>query len=187
MNDSDQELLSRYARHDAQDAFAELVRRRVALVYSAALRQVRSPQLAKEVSQTVFLKLARQAGRLQPDTLLSAWLYQVTRHTAVDAIRHEARRQQREHIASEIHAMNAPDAEWATIGSSNSILCCRAPYADQDRDRVTPSGRIHPAAKAALTFMTIPAPRNRKLTGRRADGSEAATDDGRPPRSDGAQ
>src|SRR5438105_2589218 len=44
MSDTDLQLLAKYVRHHAEDAFAELVRRHLDLVYSAALRQVRSPQ-----------------------------------------------------------------------------------------------------------------------------------------------
>jgi len=79
MSDTDLELLARYIRHHAEDAFAEIVRRHLDLVHSAALRQVRSPQLAEEVAQSTFLNLARHAHRLAPDTILTAWLYQVTR------------------------------------------------------------------------------------------------------------
>ncbi len=100
MSDTDLELLARYARHHAEDAFAEIVRRHLGLVYSAALRQVRSPQLAEEVAQSVFIRLAREAGRLRPDTILAAWLYQVAHHTAVNIVRGEVRRQTREHIAT---------------------------------------------------------------------------------------
>jgi DNA-directed RNA polymerase specialized sigma24 family protein len=73
---SDTELLACYARHQAEDAFAEVVRRHLNLVHSAALRQTRSLQLAEEVTQTTFFKLARHAGRLKPGTIVSAWLYQ---------------------------------------------------------------------------------------------------------------
>lgn len=76
--DSDRQLLARYTRDRAEHAFAELVRRHVALVLSAALRQVRSPQLAEEVAQSVFSDLAQNAARLQPDTIVAAWLFQVT-------------------------------------------------------------------------------------------------------------
>lgn len=82
MSETDLELLARYARHHTEDAFAELVRRHLGLVYSAALRQVRSPQLAEEVAQCTFIDLARQAANLKPDTILTAWLYQITRRTA---------------------------------------------------------------------------------------------------------
>ena len=92
MTESDLELLKQYARDGAESAFAEVVRRHVNLVYSAALRQVRSPQLAEEVAQSVFTDLARNAKRLAPDTILTAWLYQVTRRTAIDVVRRESRR-----------------------------------------------------------------------------------------------
>jgi RNA polymerase sigma factor (sigma-70 family) len=108
-------LLARYTRDRAEDAFAELVRRHVNLVHSAALRQVRSPQLAEEVAQSAFTDLARNAHRLAPDTILTAWLYQVTRRTAIDVVRREARRQLREQIATEMNAMNATTAEWTHI------------------------------------------------------------------------
>ncbi len=115
MSDTDLELLAHYARHRAEDAFAELVRRHLALVHSAALRQVRSPQLAEEVAQSTFLKLAQHARQLAPDTILSAWLYQVTRREAIDVVRREARRQLREQIALEMNAMNATVADWTHI------------------------------------------------------------------------
>ena len=115
MSDSDLELLARYTRQHAEDAFAEIVRRHLDLVFSAALRQVRSPQLAEEVAQSAFTDLARQAHRLAPDTVVTAWLYQVTRRTAIDVVRREARRQQREQAACELNAMNTSAADWTNI------------------------------------------------------------------------
>ena len=115
MSDTDLQLLARYTGQHAEDAFSEIVRRHLNLVYSAALRQVRSPQLAEEVAQSVFTDLARQAERLAPDTILSAWLYQVTRRSAIDVVRREARRQHREQVAIELAAMNATTADWTEI------------------------------------------------------------------------
>ncbi|MBK8001903.1 MAG: sigma-70 family RNA polymerase sigma factor [Verrucomicrobia bacterium] len=115
MSDTDLQLLDRYSRHRAEDAFTELVRRHLDLVHSAALRQVRSPQLAEEVAQTVFTDLARQARQLAPDTIVPAWLYEVTRRTAIDVVRREARRQLREQVATEMNAMNANAADWSQI------------------------------------------------------------------------
>jgi RNA polymerase sigma factor (sigma-70 family) len=112
---SDLELLQGFARDRLQDAFTELVRRHLNLVYSAALRQVRSPHLAEEIAQSVFTDLARDAARLKPDTVLVAWLHTVTRRTAVDFIRKESRRQLREQIAIEMNAMNVSDPLWPSI------------------------------------------------------------------------
>jgi RNA polymerase sigma factor (sigma-70 family) len=112
---SDLDLLGQYARGNSQDAFAALVKRHVNLVYSAAHRQVRSPQLAEEIAQSVFAGLARDAGKLKPDTILTAWLYAVARRTAIDVVRKESRRQLREQIAVEMNNMNASANEWTQI------------------------------------------------------------------------
>jgi RNA polymerase sigma factor (sigma-70 family) len=109
------DLLGQFTRNHSQDAFTALVNRHVNLVYSAALRQVRSPQLAEEVAQSVFTDLARTAGKLKPDTVLTAWLYQVTRRTAIDVVRRESRRQLREQIAVEMNAMNATASDWTHV------------------------------------------------------------------------
>lgn len=115
VNDCDLQLLARYTRQQAEDAFTEIVHRHLNLVYSAALRQIRSPQLAEEVAQSVFTDLARHAAKLKPDTVLSAWLYQVTRRTVIDVVRREARRQLREQIATEMNAINATADDWTHI------------------------------------------------------------------------
>jgi RNA polymerase sigma factor (sigma-70 family) len=112
---SDLDLLGQFTRDHSQDAFTALVNRHVNLVYSAALRQARSPQLAEEVAQSVFTDLARNAGKLKPDTILTAWLYQVTRRTAIDMVRRESRRQLREQIVTEMNAMNAIVNDWTHI------------------------------------------------------------------------
>jgi RNA polymerase sigma factor (sigma-70 family) len=115
MTADDLDLLGQFTRDQSQDAFTTLVNRHLNLVYSAALRQVRSPQLAEEVCQAVFLRLAGYAATLNPDTILTAWLYQVTRHAAVDVVRREARRQAREQIAFQMSDMNDPSASWTHI------------------------------------------------------------------------
>ncbi len=115
MTATDLELLHQFARNHSQDAFTSLVNRHVNLVYSAALRQVRSSQLAEEITQSVFSDLAKNADKLKPETILTAWLYQVARRTAIDVIRKESRRQLREQIAVEMNAMNATANDWTQI------------------------------------------------------------------------
>ncbi len=117
---SDLDLLRQFTRENSQDAFSEIVRRHLDLVYSAALRQVRSPQLAEEVAQSVFTDLARNAGKMSgtgvpPVSSLTPWLYAVTRRTAIDIIRKESRRQLREQIAVEMNDMNATANDWTQI------------------------------------------------------------------------
>lgn len=113
---SDLELLQRYTRSNSQEAFATLVERHLNLVYSAARRQVRSPQLAEEVAQSVFIDLARHGAKLAPAQPLAAWLFLVTRRTAIDVIRREARRHAREQAAAELSAaMETPSPNWNQV------------------------------------------------------------------------
>lgn len=93
----DTELLRRFDRTNAEDAFAELVKRHVNLVFSAALRQVHGDEhLAKDVAQTVFSDLARKAGSLARRESLTGWLYTSAHHAAAKIIRSETRRRDRE-------------------------------------------------------------------------------------------
>jgi RNA polymerase sigma factor (sigma-70 family) len=114
MEADDRNLLRQYAEQHSQEAFATLVSRHVNLVCSVALRQVHLQSLAEEVAQSVFTDLARQAGKLSPDTILTAWLYRVAYRTAVDVVRSESRRQLREQKAIEAVA-NSASADWSRI------------------------------------------------------------------------
>lgn len=119
MSLSDHDLLDDYRRRGSQTAFATLVERHLNLVYSAARRQVRSPQLAEEVAQSVFVDLARHARDLKPGVPLVAWLHVVSRRTAIDLVRRESRRQTREHEAAAIaqteSAMKPSPSDWEAV------------------------------------------------------------------------
>ncbi len=114
------ELLRRYAEERAEDAFAELVRRHIDLVHSAALRQVGGNAAnATDVTQTVFVELARNAVRLAGHPALTGWLYTTTRRMAAHAVRREARRVRRE---QEAHVMQdllrepiGPELDWTRL------------------------------------------------------------------------
>ena len=95
----DMELLREYATRHSEEAFATLVRRHIDLVYTAALRHTRNHHQAQEVTQAVFVVLARKAGSLNPRTVLAGWLFQTARLTAANYVRGEIRRARREQEA----------------------------------------------------------------------------------------
>src|SRR5689334_9344834 len=109
----DGELLTRYARGKDEEAFGTLVRRYVNLVYSAALRQVSDAHLAEDVTQMVFLKLARKAGSLPEGVVLAGWLHADTRLTALQVMRTERRGAAREE-AIEMET-NETALEWEEL------------------------------------------------------------------------
>ena len=119
MTANDNELLRQYVRRQSEEAFTELVRRHVRLVYSAALRQLNGDRhAAEDVVQAVFSDLARKAPRLLRHTSLTGWLFTSTRFQAGKTRVAVERRLIREHAA---HAMNeilcndTPDYDWDSI------------------------------------------------------------------------
>jgi RNA polymerase sigma factor (sigma-70 family) len=95
----DQQLLGEFVGRNSEAAFTALVARYVNLVYSTALRFTGNPHHAEEITQAVFIILARKAGGLRRGTVLSGWLYQTARLTAANYLRGEIRRQRREQEA----------------------------------------------------------------------------------------
>jgi RNA polymerase sigma factor (sigma-70 family) len=112
----DSELLARFARSRSEDAFAELVRRHVNLVYSAALRQVGGDgHLAQDVAQTVFSDLARKAPALARRASLTGWLYTSARFAAAKLVRSEHRRRAREEEFMREPNDAVPETDWEQL------------------------------------------------------------------------
>jgi RNA polymerase sigma factor (sigma-70 family) len=116
MND-DATLLRRYAEDRSEAAFAELVKRHLDLVYSAALRRTGGDtHRAADVAQQVFTTLARDARRLSRHPVLPAWLHTATRNASLNIMISEKRRIARETEAAALDpgaaaAAEAPDWE----------------------------------------------------------------------------
>jgi RNA polymerase sigma factor (sigma-70 family) len=113
----DATLLRRYAQNRSEADFAELVRRHLNLVYSAALRQVNGDtHLAQDVTQLVFTDLARKAASLAGHRVLAGWLFTSTRFAAAKLVRGEQRRRIREQEAELMQPSDPSDSlDWERV------------------------------------------------------------------------
>ena len=112
----DMVLLREYARHNSEEAFAALVSRHVNLVYSVALRQVRDPHLAEEITQAVFIILARKADKMPPRAVLPGWLCRTARYASANLLTIQRRRRHREQEAHMQSILNEPEFDaWSQI------------------------------------------------------------------------
>jgi RNA polymerase sigma factor (sigma-70 family) len=142
MND-DASLLRRYAEERAEDAFTELVRRHVDLVFGAALRRTGGDShRAADVAQQVFIQLARDARKLSRHTVLAAWLHTATRNAALNLMISEQRRKARESAAVALESITA-------IGESSPDWDRLRPVLDSAIDELSDTDR----AAVVLRFL----------------------------------
>lgn len=111
LEESDMILLRQYADDNSEQAFAELVRRHVNLAYSVALRRTGNMADARDVSQAVFIILAKKAAHLRNRSVLTGWLYETARLSSVRLLRTRARQQTRDQEAYMQSTLNEPDTE----------------------------------------------------------------------------
>jgi serpin B len=128
----DQKSLQDYLQHGRREALDRLIRRHLDLVYSSALRQVRDPHAAEDVTQAVFLILAQKAGTIRAGVAVGGWLLAVTRRAAIDAIRRRAidRRHEQTMAKPEIIPMEQP--RWEQMAPVLDSALSRLSEADRD-------------------------------------------------------
>lgn len=105
------ELLTNYRKTGSEAAFTSLLRQYTNLVYSVAKRRLSDQSLAEEVTQTVFMRLAKSPPNLKHDGELASWLHRTTIHVAIDVWRSETRRRTREQQAAAMQTLTAADSQ----------------------------------------------------------------------------
>ena len=105
---TDLDLLRQYARSGCQQAFGELVRGHIDMVYATCLRRLGNRQDAEDATQAVFVALAEKAAELTDKTVLGGWLYRAATYICLDMLRKAKRREEHEMAAGIERAANRP-------------------------------------------------------------------------------
>jgi RNA polymerase sigma-70 factor (ECF subfamily) len=111
-------LLQRISQGD-QPAFAALYNATRSLVYGLAVRILRDPSAAEDVTIEVYQQVYQQAGQYTPDRgTPSAWMLTLTRSRAIDRLRQQTLRQQRESPLDAVAcASPLPDPETSSVAN----------------------------------------------------------------------
>lgn len=69
------------------NAFATLVDRYKALVFTLAFKMVKNREEAEEISQDTFIKVYKSLPKFKGDSKFSTWMYRVTYNTCLDKLK----------------------------------------------------------------------------------------------------
>jgi RNA polymerase sigma factor (sigma-70 family) len=150
--------LQEFVETGSQQAFTNIVKRHVDLVYAAAVRQLHDRTLADDVSQAVFILLAKKAATLRRDTCLAAWLLTCTRYACLDAAKMESRRKRHEAKAAQM-AFERQESELrhptiAGAGGGGGGVPGTFSYAEHDRELEYRWGIVKPKLDDAMSRLS---------------------------------
>jgi RNA polymerase sigma-70 factor (ECF subfamily) len=118
----ERQLIARLQAGD-EEAVKELAERYSHRIYQMALRHMKNPEDAEEVTQDVLMKVYRKVHKFRGDAALSSWIYRITFNTAMSRLRthkaEKAAQQEREHTRAsdgrdERLALKHP-ADWSRM------------------------------------------------------------------------
>ena len=104
----DAALLAAFVTDKSQEAFQELVRRHIGVVYSVCRRQLRDDHWAEDVTQAVFILLARKAPQISSKVVLGGWLYKAAYFACSNA---RDMKKTRAYHETRVTPMNIPEEE----------------------------------------------------------------------------
>src|SRR5215212_1789109 len=133
----DGQLLQQFVETGSQQAFAALTSRHINFVFAAALRNVRDRHVAEEITQAVFIVLARKASTLRHEAVLSSWLLSTCRYASLGHMKMAARRKRHERRAAEMaKTVWEDDAESQWPQYEGDLDAALASLRDGDRKAV---------------------------------------------------
>ncbi|WP_428742823.1 RNA polymerase sigma factor [Tenacibaculum sp.] len=83
---NDQVYIDKILKGDA-NAYAFLVERYKTMVFTLALKMVKSREEAEEVSQDTFIKAYKNLNKFKGESKFSTWLYKIAYRTCLDALK----------------------------------------------------------------------------------------------------
>lgn len=131
MQDSDRHLLEEFRSRGSHDAFAQLVRRHMGMVYHACRRRLRDEHLAEDAAQAVFVLLSRR-GPGDGCPSVAGWLYRTALHTCANVNKARMRRERHERTAAEMRSEIASAPQSSEMDVALERALGELPATDRD-------------------------------------------------------
>lgn len=87
MSSENTDILIKSALNGDISAFEELIIQYEKKVYNVALRVLKNPDDAMDISQEVFIKIYKNLDKFDGKASFSTWLYRITTNTCIDELR----------------------------------------------------------------------------------------------------
>jgi len=164
-------------------AFGRLVKSLTDLVHAAALRVTQESAMAEDVTQAVFLLLAKKGRSLPAEVQPGPWCWRQAVRLASNAVRTESRRRNREQLYAAMNEPSDTQETWLALAPVLDEALAALPAADQEviigryferQDMASLGQRIGISAEAAQKRATRALERLRTLLRRRGVGTTAA-------------
>jgi RNA polymerase sigma factor (sigma-70 family) len=124
---ADSDLLKQFTVAQDEEAFAAIVRRHSSLVLSVCRTVLRNPVDAEDAHQSVFLLLARQAGKIRNPDALAGWLHTTAYRVSSKLRRQSARRSETERNVANRESANGVDLSWREVAAALHEQLSRLP------------------------------------------------------------
>jgi RNA polymerase sigma-70 factor (ECF subfamily) len=116
--ETEKDLVSRCQRGESS-AFRTLVEAYHGAVYNIAMKIVRDSEEARDISQTVFLKVFQNLDRFDPQYRLFSWVYRIALNEALNV---QSARARLEPLRHEVAGTSGPEDEVSTQQVGNGVL-----------------------------------------------------------------
>jgi len=111
ITENEAHLLQRFIQRGDAEAFAQITRRHADMVYGTCLRITANQEAAADAAQDTFFEFLKNARRITGS--LGGWLHQVATRRAIDLVRRDRARRQREQAYAAQAALETD--HWADV------------------------------------------------------------------------
>jgi len=136
----DDQVLMALIAHAQADALSALYDRYGRLVFSLALRIVGDHAAAEEITQDVFLRVWEKAGTYRSEQgSVSTWLTSIARHRAIDVLRRQRSRPERQEVdwalvsPEALPSINGPEVATEATFRRQQVQAALARLPDEQR------------------------------------------------------